>query len=136
MVWSIGEKKSETKRTAPNKVVQMRSLGRAASGNAAGQGKPIDAPAGEKDLASGMEMLEPDFLLSVVENTRGDDKNDVTMRKLTFNELLRREQLGTVDSNALKVYAVNKGNLYGRDIQCEAMKKLAGRTVRKSKPGR
>ena len=135
MVWSVGEKKSETKRTAPNKVVQMRPSGIAASGDAAGRGKPTDASAGEKDLAGGMEMLEPDFLLSVVESTRGDDKNDVTMRKLTFNELLRREQLDTIDSNALKVYAVNKGNLYGKDVQCEAMKRLTERTVRKGKAG-
>ncbi len=83
----------------------------------------------ERDLHSGMEMLELDFLLSIVRNTEGDNKNNVMMRKLVFNELLRREQLGVVDSNALKVYAINDGNLYGKDIQCEAMKKLAERTL-------
>ena len=81
-----------------------------------------------KDLAGGMEMLEQDFLVGTVEKTKGDDKDDVMMRKLGFNELLRRGQLKAADSSALKVYAVNKGNLYGKDIQCEAMKELAERT--------
>ncbi|MHC4462845.1 MAG: hypothetical protein ACYS6W_03835 [Planctomycetota bacterium] len=86
-----------------------------------------------KDLHSGMELLELDFLLSVVENTKGDDEEDVAMRKLNFNELLRREQLNEAGSSALKVYARNEGNLYGKDIQCEAMKELTVRTSHKSK---
>ena len=81
-----------------------------------------------KDLAGGMEMLEQDFLVRTVEKTKGDDNDDVMMQKLGFNELLRRGQLKAADSSALKVYAVNKGNLYGKDIQCEAMKELAERT--------
>ena len=93
----------------------------------AGEAEPKDKSAGEKDLAGGMEMLKVDFLLSVVENTRGSDKNDVTMRELAFGELLRREQLKSADSNALKVYAINKGNLYDKNIQCEAMKELTAR---------
>ena len=99
--------------------------------------EPKDKPAKKrgKDLHSGMELLELDFLLSVVENTKGDGKNDVTMRKFNFNELLRREQLNEADSSALKVYARNKGNLYGKDIQCEAMKELTERTLHKSKHG-
>lgn len=94
-----------------------------------------DRPAKEKrkDLYSGMELLEPDFMLSIVENTKGGNKTDVTMRELNFNELLRREQLNDVDSNALKVYAINKGNLYGKDIQREALKELTERTLHKSK---
>lgn len=88
-----------------------------------------------KDLAGGMEILDLDFLLSIVENTDGNDKNDVAMRRLTFDELLRREQQDTVDSNALKVYAMNEGGLYGKVIQCEAMKVLTERTSRKSKHG-
>ena len=81
-----------------------------------------------KDLAGGMEMLEQDFLVRIVEKTKGDDKNDVMMRKIGFNELLRRGQLKVADSSALKVYVKNEGNLYGKDIQCEAMKELAERT--------
>ena len=86
----------------------------------------------DRDLAGGMEMLELDLLLSVVESTQGDDKNDVMIRQLNFNELLRRGQLEAIDSNALKIYAINTGNLYNKDIQCEAMKELAGRTIVRS----
>ena len=94
------------------------------------QGKPRSESAEERgrDLASGMETLKPDFLVRIVEKTEDDDNNDVMMRKLSFNELVRREQLKAADSNALKVYAINEGNIYGKDIQCEAMKELAGRT--------
>jgi len=83
----------------------------------------------EKDLRSGMELLELSFLLRIVENTDGDDEKDVIIRKLNFKELLRRGKLNEADSNALKIYAINKGNLYGKDIQCEAMKNLAERTA-------
>ena len=95
---------------------------------AAGSGRPKSEPGRERDLAGGMEMLELDFLLSVVENTGIDDKNGVMMRKLSFNELVRRKQLEAADSKALKVYAINKDGLYGKDVQCEAIKELAERT--------
>jgi len=123
MAWSVGEKKVEPKRMGPNKVVEMR----ASANSTAAEAKPGK----ERDLAGGMEMLELDFLLGVVEDTRNDDKNDVTMRKLGFNELLRRAKQNQIDSTALTVYAVNQGNLYGRDIQCEAMKELTKRTTHK-----
>ncbi len=124
MAWNVGEKKVETKRTGPGKVVEVRPSAK----DSLEQGK-------EKNLAGGMDLLELDFLLSVIENTKGNDKNDVTMRKLSFNELIRREQADTIDSNALKVYAIDKSGLYGKDIQCEAMKVLADRTTRESKGG-
>ena len=135
MAWSVGEKKGETKKTEASKVVELRPSVKDASGDVAGQAKPKDELARERgrDLAGGMEMLELDFLLSVVESTKGDDKNDVMMRKLNFNELLRREQLNKIDSNALKVYAVDEGNLYGKDIQCQAIKELTVRTAHKGK---
>jgi len=122
MAWN-DDKKTETKRMGPGKVVEVRGPGKGAAGE----------PGKDRDLGSGMEMLELDFLLSVVEYTKGHDKNDVTMRKLVFNELIRREQVDTIDSNALKVYTIDETNLYGKDIQCEAMKKLTDRTPRKSK---
>ena len=122
MAWN-NEKKTETKRMGPGKVVEVRGPGKGAAG----------APGTDRDLGSGMEVLELDFLLSVVEYTKGHDKNDVTMRKLAFNELIRREQVDTIDRSALKVYTVDETNLYGKDIQCEAMKKLTDRTPRKSK---
>jgi hypothetical protein len=101
--------------------------------DAAGRERPKGEAAMERgrDLAGGMEMLKLDFLLSVVENAEGDDKNDVMMRKLNFNELLRREQLNEIDGKALKVYAVDEGNLYGKDIQFQAIKELTVRTARK-----
>ena len=83
-----------------------------------------------KDLRGGMDLLELDFLLSIVENTKDNDQNDVTMRKLNFNEVLRREKQNHIDSNALAVYAVNAGSLYGKDIQCEATKELSRRTAK------
>jgi hypothetical protein len=82
-----------------------------------------------KDLQSGMELLELDFLLSIVENTKGNDQNDVTMWKLNFNEVLRRKKLSQVNSKVLTVYAINRGNLFGKDIQCKAMGELAERTM-------
>ena len=82
-----------------------------------------------KDLQSGMDLLELDSLLSIVENINGNNQNDVTMRKLNFNEMLRREKLSQIKSKVLTVYAINRGNFYGKDIQCQAMKELAERTV-------
>ena len=137
MAWSVGEKKGETKKAEASKVVELHPSAKSASGDVAGQAKPKGESdrEGGRDLAGGMEMLELDFLLSIIENTRGDDKNDVMMRKLNFNELLRREQLNEIDSDALKVYAVDEGNLYGKDIQCQALKELTVRTARKGKHG-
>ena len=83
----------------------------------------------QKDLQGGMELLELDFLLSVVENTQGNDSNTVTMRKLSFDELVRRDRLHTIDGNALKVYAKNTNNLYGKTIQREAIEQLTERTA-------
>jgi len=128
MAWSVGEKKIDAKGTATSKIVEMRP-----SADVAGEVKPKDELGKERDLAGGMEMLELDFLLGVIENTKGDDENDVAMRKLGFNELLRREKQNQIDSSALTVYAINEGSLYGRDIQCEAMKELTKRTGHKSK---
>ncbi len=86
----------------------------------------------ERDLSSGMELLEQDFLVKVVEKIQGNDKNDIIIRKLGFDELLRRGQLKAASSESLKVYARNEVNVYGKDIQCEAMKELAGRAVLQS----
>jgi len=128
MAWSVGEKKVEAKRTGPGKVVEMRPSEKNSSEEAAKESK-------ERNLTGGMELLELDFLLSVIENTKGNDRNDVTMRKLSFNELIHREQADTIDSNALKVYAIDKNSLYSKVIQCEAMRVLTDRTKRGSKGG-
>ncbi len=94
---------------------------------------PRSESARKRNLNSGMELLELDFLLSIIENTEANDENHVTMRKLTFHEVLRRENQSHIDSNALTVYAVNKGNLYDKTIQCEAIKELTKRTVQHHK---
>lgn len=137
MVWNpIREKKSEVKNMVTSKIVEMHPSGKALSDIPSGESmKSSFSRRGEKDLAGGMEMLDLDFLLSIVESTEGNEKNDVAMRRLTFDELLRREQQDTIDSNALKVYAINEGELYGKVIQCEAMKVLTERTARKNKHG-
>ena len=79
-----------------------------------------------------MELLKLDFLVSLVEKTEGDDERDVMIRKLSFSEMSRRKQLKATDSNALKVYAMDEGNLYGKEIQCGAMKELTERTALRS----
>jgi hypothetical protein len=133
MAWStVNEKKSEGKRTARNKVEELHPSGGNTSSDIASQRNSGDELATEKnkDLHSGMELLELDFLLGIVEDTKSNDQNDVTMRKLNFNEVLRRGKQNQIDSNALAMYAVSVGNLYGKDIQCEAMKELARRTAK------
>jgi hypothetical protein len=133
MAWSVGEKKGETKRTAPGKVTELRPSGGASE--TAGQERARDEAARVKgkDLAGGMEILELEFLLGIVESTEGADRNDVMMRRLNFNELFRREQLNEIDSSALKVYAKDEEHLYGKDIQCQAIRELTIRTTRKGK---
>jgi len=130
MAWdTVREKKAEAKRMV-SKVIGMHPSEQDSVAGSEGEEKSKGDLAAERnaDLNSGMDLLELDFLLGIVENTKGDDKNDVTMRKLNFNELLRRNKQNQIDSAALKVYAVNAGNLYGKDIQCEAMKELTKRT--------
>jgi len=134
MAWNnVREKKAEVKRTPTGKVIDLHPSATGSSSDAADEAKARGSK--DRDLAGGMEMLDLNFLLSIVESTKGDDKNDVTMRRLAFNELLRREKQDQIDSTALTVYSVNRGDLYGKVIQCEAMKELTKRTLQKSKHG-
>ncbi|RKY07566.1 MAG: hypothetical protein DRP65_10280 [Planctomycetota bacterium] len=87
------------------------------------------APRRSRDLQSGMELLGLDFLLSIVEDTSSHEELDLTMRRLNFRELIRTNQLHAVDSNALKVYALNADGHYDKTIQCEAIKELSARTA-------
>lgn len=102
--------------------------------------KEVRAPAVSaeraRDLDSGMELLDVTFLLDIVEKTSGKNNRDVMMRKFGFGELLRRDKLSYAASKSLKVYAIDKDRLYGKNIQCEAMEELATRTAEpaKSKP--
>ncbi len=126
MAWGVSEKKADVKKSSGTKIVEFGGP-EEATGEAAMEKK---TRAG-RNLAGGLEMLDLDFLLGVVENTDGTDKNDVAMRKLGFNEVLRRNQQNEIDSGSLSVYAIDEKNLYGKDIQCEAMKELANRTSHK-----
>ena len=81
-----------------------------------------------RDLHSGMELLELGFLLSVLEDMSSAEVRDVTMRKLSFEEILRRDRLSRVSSKALKIYAKDEQGFYGSQIQCEAMMQLSQRT--------
>ncbi|MCK4751867.1 MAG: hypothetical protein KAS75_00370 [Planctomycetes bacterium] len=113
MAWSgLNEKKEAVKKAVGDKFAAVRS----------------PAEKGNRDLQGGMELLEVDFLLSIVENTAGNDANDVAMRKLNFEEILRRGKQGQIESSALVVYAVNAGSLYGKVIQCAATSELSKRT--------
>jgi hypothetical protein len=102
------------------------------SSDAASHKNPKKKPSKEKNknLYGGMDLLELDFLLSIVENVKDNDQKDVTIRKLNFNEVLRREKLNQVKSKVLVVYAIDQDHLYGKDIQCQAMGELAKRTTR------
>ena len=81
-----------------------------------------------RDLHGGMELLELDFLLDMVENIDGMDEYALTMRKLSFHELARTTRLSEIDSNALKYYCMDEDGIYDRRTQCEAMQELATRT--------
>ncbi|MBN1124586.1 MAG: hypothetical protein JXA82_06235 [Sedimentisphaerales bacterium] len=81
-----------------------------------------------RDLQSGLELLDLDFLLGVVENTSALEDQDVTMRKLSFTELVRTNRVHEIDSNALKAYALDQDAHFGKEIQVEAFKELAERT--------
>jgi len=79
-------------------------------------------------LTSGMELLDSEFLAATVEKTDSADRRDIAMRCLCFNELIRRDQLGSIAGPALKVYTLDEDGFYGKTIRCEAMKELATRT--------
>lgn len=120
-------KKGNAKKTS-DKVVELHPSGGNFSEMTEGKTKSATPKARSEDMESGMELLELDFLLGIIENTNGDGKYDVTMRKLSFKEILRRNQQNEIDSNALKVYAMDDSKLYGKELQCEAMKELSLRT--------
>jgi len=81
-----------------------------------------------RDLHGGMELLDLDFLLDIVENTESTDEYDMTMRKLSFHELARTGRLSEVDSHALKYVCMDEDGLFDKRMQCEAMQELAART--------
>jgi len=127
MAWTVGDKKVEARRSTNTRIVE---LGGAEQEGGAGHNVEKKMK-GTRNLAGGMEMLELEFLLGVVERTDGANKNDVEMRKLGFNEVLRRKEQKEIDSGVLSLYAVDGSGLYGKDIQCAAMQELTRRTTSK-----
>lgn len=127
MAWGVGERKLDQRKGPGGKVVPLDG-----AQETAGETTMEKKTRAQRNLAGGMDLLEIDFLLGVIENINGEDKNDVAMRKLTFSESLRRNQQNEIDSAALSVYAVDEKGLYGKDIQCAAMKELTRRTEQKS----
>ena len=116
MKWNnVKEENEMLKEKASTSVVGVRSE------IAKGKGKG-------RDMQGGLDLLDTDFLLSIVDNTDSSQANDVTMRKINFNELLRRNQRHEISSSALKVYTMDVDGVYGKDIQCQAMQELAERT--------
>lgn len=115
-------------KTAPTKKITKEPMFDFEAAGKVGSGKQKKA----RDVSSGMEILDLDFLVKIVENTKGRSKKDVMMRKLVFDELLRREQVTAVDSKALNIYTINKSKLYDKKIQSGAMKALAERTKPRS----
>lgn len=94
--------------------------------------KPADATPRMKrnrDMNGGMEILDLDFLLSVIENTDATTDNDIMMRKLAFNELIRTNRVNEIESQSLKVYAMDEHGWFTKDIQCESFKELTTRTL-------
>ena len=83
---------------------------------------------GGKDMHSGMELLDLDFLVNVVEDIEGEDESGVVMRRVCFAELVRRDQRHEISSNTLTVYAMDVAGLYGKQVQCQAMLELSERT--------
>ena len=131
---------NEVKNMETSSVTKVQTTGRGRYSNtAAGTARVERADAGEKgtpaarragrDLQSGLELLDLDFLLGVVENVDAGNEQDVTMRKLSFNELVRTNRIHEIDSNALKTYAVDADAHFGKEIQVEAFKELAERTA-------
>jgi len=84
----------------------------------------------KRDLAGGMELLSRDFLAGVVEQTASADNRHITIRKLCFNELSRRNELSAISSAALKIYTLDEDSYYGKTIRCQAMAELAARTLK------
>jgi hypothetical protein len=127
MAFGIGDRRIEVRKSTGTRIVEL-GVAEETTGEATMEKKTRTG----RNLAGGMDLLEMDFLLGVIENTDGEDKNDVSMRRLSFNEVLRRNQQSEIDSAALTVYSVDEKGLYGKDIQCAAMKELTRRTEQKS----
>ncbi len=108
-----------------SKVTGRDDLSEAKSGTA----RPDSPVKREKrDFNAGMELLTREFLVEVVERTGTVEMQDVTMRNLCFTELVRRDELWAVSSDALKTYTLDREGAFNKSVRYQAMKELAGRT--------
>ena len=82
----------------------------------------------KRNLAPGMEILELNFLIRTIEETKSNSENEKAMRVMCFKEIIRRKCLNAIDSRPLRYYALNSNSSHGKLIQCEAMKELTNRT--------
>ena len=135
----ITENGPAEKPVSQNRKVQMENIQtktQASAGRKATQTEKVEklrasiADSPDRDLKSGMETLDLNFMLAKVEDTDANNENDIVIRTLNFYELARTDQLDKLDSGALKVYAYDLENQFGKDIQCHAIKELARRTAK------
>src|SRR5512142_1788550 len=97
MAFGIGDRKIEVRRNTGTKIVELGGEAQEQTGD-----QPMEKRTRSgRNLGAGMDLLEMDFLLGVIESTDGEDKNDVAMRKFSFNEVLRRNQQSDIDSSSL-----------------------------------
>jgi hypothetical protein len=82
-----------------------------------------------RNFEGGMELLTSDFLVEVVEKIESVEIYDITMRNLCFCELVRRNALQAVSSDALKAYTLNTDGTFDKSIRYQAMRELAHRTA-------
>jgi hypothetical protein len=92
----------------------------------------IPAPK-KRDTKTGLEIVNREFLVEVVERTDAVDNLDISMRSMCFDELVRRNELSALSSEALKVYVLNESEFFSKTIRREAMTQLAGRTGQKTR---
>ena len=81
-----------------------------------------------RDLHGGMELLGLDFLLDIIENADDSDDYDLTMRKLSFHELVRTDRLSNIDSYTLGCICMDEDGQFDKRMHCEAMQELTRRT--------
>ena len=125
------EMETTTITKAQTKQGRYATIGRSGNGKAevaAEKKARSEAKKRGRDLHGGMEVLDLDFLLDIVENSDGTDEHDMTMRKLGFHELARTGRLSDIDSHALGYVCMDEDGLFDKRMQCEAMQELAART--------
>lgn len=87
----------------------------------------------QQKTTGGLELLEDNFLVEMVNQVTNTDSDDLTMHMLALKEMIRRDKLNLASSKALAFYTLNKTKEYDKKIQCAAMLELAKRTDEENK---